>query len=266
MNQGESVRKSAYGRTNVLLQSKGVIMKEIQSTASVSRNCESSLYHTHPLCFSYSNVSHDSACWHCCHSFESEMYQLPRVFDADEQIYHVYGCFCSAECAKAHILEQNSFDRNQQLNNFTRMLEEVYGITEQIHEAPPRVTLKMFGGVFGIEKFRSHKTTCRLITPPFVSYCMVVEEKNSKPAAANKITPRGHSSGVQGLKRPIGHLTTYTNPDVDSEKIDEGTYVKYLAEKQTSSPPVSKVGKKTATAQIKEKPKKNGGLQKFIEK
>jgi len=56
----------------------------------------------------------------------------------------------------------------------------VYNITTPIIETPPRPALQRFGGVFNPRSF-CQPAECRLIQPPFVSYCMLVEE-NAKYA------------------------------------------------------------------------------------
>ena len=53
------------------------------------------------------------------------------MFDPSERVFHVYGWFCSANCAKAYILEHSTFDRGYQMNIFVRMLREVYNIQER---------------------------------------------------------------------------------------------------------------------------------------
>lgn len=117
-----------------------------------------------------------SACWHCCEPIhdETQVIPLPRVYDASEGVYHVYGRTCSPACAKAYVIEHTTFDRGQHMNTLVRMLGDLYGITNGVVEAPPRPALKRFGGTF--DPTTLPKASCRLVQPPFVSYCMVVEE------------------------------------------------------------------------------------------
>ena len=118
-----------------------------------------------------------SCCWHCSEevSSPSTLIPLPRVHDAALGVYHVYGCTCSPGCAKAYLLEHATFDRGQQLNVLVRMLREVYGVTDPVREAPPRPALRRFGGSF--DPRVQTKAACRLLEPPFVTYCMLVEEQ-----------------------------------------------------------------------------------------
>jgi len=101
---------------------------------------------------------------------------LPSVYDSLEGVYHVYGRTCSPGCAKAYVLEHTTFDRGQHLNVLVRMLRDVYGIDGPIVETPPRPALRRFGGVFDPSSLPHAR--CRMIQPPFVSYCMLVEEHN----------------------------------------------------------------------------------------
>jgi hypothetical protein len=111
--------------------------------------------------------------------------QIPRLFDPVEKVYHVYGNFCSANCGKAYIIENSTYDRGQHLNVFVRMLREIYGIKKKVIEAPPRISLDKFGGPFNIKTFRTMENICSICKPPFVSYCMVVQERSGSAAADN---------------------------------------------------------------------------------
>ena len=166
------IRKSAFGRTSLFVPSNSVLIREVQCMGGVSRFHNASVFHMHKM-----ETQKDVCCWHCCESFENEPYKLPRLYDPVEKIYHVYGHFCSPNCAKAHILETTSFDKGQHLNVFTRMMRDIYDVKESITESPPRIALQKFGGPFDIKTFRSMKNNCIIRKPPFVSYCMVVEEK-----------------------------------------------------------------------------------------
>ncbi len=257
-----TLRKSAFGRTNLFLTTTNAIFKEIRcSASSTTRQASASIFHTHG-----GNNSHtkpkDCVCWHCCHPYEAEGFRIPRLFDPSESVYHVYGWYCSANCAKAYILEHSTFDRGYQMNIFVRMLRDVYGIDRQINEAPPRLSLKMFGGPFDIENFRTEKNICLTVTPPFVSYCMLVEERQpiGNIGEEDKTLLR---CSVRGLKRPSELPNAVQSEDICAPNL-EGLYRTFLdkqnAEGAASSsaesqppPKRTRVAKKPAT----------GGLAKF---
>ena len=114
------------------------------------------------------------------------------------------------------------------------MLREVYGIEESVDEAPPRLSLQMFGGPFKIDTFRKQVNPCTTITPPFVSYCMLIEERTPQGGQTNErnegvTTAKG---SVRGLKRPVNRaqLSAFTS-DL-GEPMHEGMYSEFLREKQ----------------------------------
>ena len=182
-----TIRKSAFGRTSLFIPSSDVLLREIQCMGGVSRHENASIYHMHDV------QDKKVACWHCCEMFEGSSLQIPRLYDPVEKVYHVYGNFCSANCGKAYIIENSTYDRGQHLNVFVRMLREVYGIKKKVVEAPPRISLDKFGGPFNIKTFRTMKNICSICKPPFVSYCMVVQERSGSAAADNHELFKGSS-------------------------------------------------------------------------
>ena len=166
------IRKSSYGRTELFLQECNVMFREVKCMGGIVRRDVANVYHTLPEARGVPG----SACWHCCEPIhdESQVVPLPRVYDPSECVYHVYGRTCSPACAKAYVVEHTTFDRGQHMNTLAKMLREVYGVTHGVVETPPRPALKRFGGTF--DPTTITRATCRLLHPPFVSYCMIVEE------------------------------------------------------------------------------------------
>lgn len=149
----------------------------------IQRYDSASVYHMLPTTHEQDNVS----CWHCCEPItdKRKLIPLPRMYDTSENVYHVYGATCSPCCAKAYILEHTSFDRGQHLNVLVKMLRELYSVTDQIVTAPPRAAMQRFGGHFDAKLLP--KADCALVQPPFVSYCMLVEEKMTGPSTTNQM-------------------------------------------------------------------------------
>jgi hypothetical protein len=174
--QTRVVRKSAFGRTGLFLPSTNVILREVRCMGGVTRHDGVSVFHMHNM-----ENKENVVCWHCCEEFEGDGMPIPRIFDPIENVYHVYGHFCSPSCCKGYILEHTTFDRGQHMNVFVKMLRQVYGIHHAVVEAPPRISLKKFGGMFDIAEFRKMHNICTVCQPPFVSYCMVVEECMQQP-------------------------------------------------------------------------------------
>ena len=174
------LRKAAHGRTDLFLPRRDVVMREVKCMGGVVRRDGASAFHVLPN----AREAEGACCWHCCEPIKDarSVIPLPRLYDATEQVYHVYGRTCSPGCAKAYILEHTSFDRGHHLNTLARMLREVYGVAGGVAEAPPRPAMRRFGGVFDPSK--QTRAECRLVEPPFVSYCMLVEERVGGGTAA----------------------------------------------------------------------------------
>jgi hypothetical protein len=142
----------------------------------ITRRDVASVYHLLPELYEQANAQ-TLCCWHCCETIKSakSLIPLPKVYDHNERLFHVYGATCSPGCAKAYIIEHTTFDRGQHLNVLSKMLRDVYNITTHVIATPPRPSLRRFGGVF--DPTRQTKAECRIVEPPFVSYCMLVDER-----------------------------------------------------------------------------------------
>ena len=162
------IRKSAYGRTQLFLPSKGTVVREVKCMGGVVKYDQANVYHVLPELYTRS-----VNCWHCCEKVE-KCTPIPRFYDVNEGVFYVYGATCSPNCAKAYIIEHTSFDRGQTLNVLTRMLHDVYDIHTPIIATPPRASLVRFGGfVDATQKVCAEIT---IVEPPFVSYCMLAQE------------------------------------------------------------------------------------------
>ncbi len=261
-----TLRKTAFGRTNLFLTSSTTVFREIRCSATFNtRQASSSVFHTHQGNNSATKPE-GCACWHCCHSFEGCGFRLPRMYDPNDNVYHVYGWLCSANCAKAYILEHSTFDRGYQMNIFVRMLREVYGVDDSVNESPPRTALKMFGGPFDIESFRSQKNVCFTVTPPFVSYCMLIEERQPISIMGEQPTTSQRGS-VRGLRRPAQNTTVPQGIEDDiCGPPSEGLYSEFLkrngsqvTENSDSIAPSTKRLKTKSNV----KPTSNTGLARF---
>jgi hypothetical protein len=146
------------------------LIREIKCMGDIQRYEDSNVFHTLPPLDGTKPVS----CWHCCEPVK-HMIPLPRLYDPDEKVYHVYGATCSPGCAKAYILEHTTFDRGQHLDVLIKMLRDLYGVHDHVFETPPRAALSRFGGPFDPSTVPT--VECRLVQPPFVSYCMIAQER-----------------------------------------------------------------------------------------
>lgn len=115
-------------------------------------------------------------CWWCCHNYDNQSYGIPMRKEKDK--YITKGYFCSLSCAKTYNESENiDLKEKQNRNMLLDMLnEEICEKPEYVELAPPRETLKIFGGVLTIEEFRSKKKIMKLIYPPLITIIPYIEE------------------------------------------------------------------------------------------
>lgn len=95
--------------------------------------------------------STDVWCWWCCHPFSGIPRFLPTHYDPLRKRFRVKGNFCSWSCAKAYMIKEDKARDNGRL--FLELMNCIRH-KDVVRPAPPRQTLKVFGGPLAIEDFR----------------------------------------------------------------------------------------------------------------
>ena len=156
------------------------------------------------------------ACFWCCHSFTSAPVAIPsHILD---EVWHMYGNFCSPECATAYLFKERvdaqvQWERYALLNSlYAEDAEITAGAAKGVRPAPPREVLRMFGGSMDITEFRAlvHEKRLRVdvLTPPMVS---IIQTMDTKPIdfydqnlknvfIRNDIQHKYNAPGAQGLR------------------------------------------------------------------
>jgi hypothetical protein len=99
-----------------------------------------------------------TACFWCCHPFSWKASVLPSSYDAYENMYTCEGHFCSPECAMASLYADPSVSDNSRWTRHS-LLADLYRslyLKRDLIPAPPRTTLRLFGGPLDIEQFREY--------------------------------------------------------------------------------------------------------------
>lgn len=124
-----------------------------------------------------------SVCWYCCHKCDNKPVGLiEKIYNKE---YYSVGCFCSFSCALGYNIY---FLRDTKTLERTSLMQKVYSeITnsqEIIKPAPPRESLRMFGGFMTIDKFREQNNKIdkewRILTGTMVSTTFYIEEQVKK--------------------------------------------------------------------------------------
>ena len=140
------------------------------------------------------NISDKKSCcfWDSC-EFDNPPVHIPKYFINDS--YQVYGCFCSPECAVAHLMEEN-IDNSIKFERY-HLLNHIYGkncnYTRNIKPAPPpHYLLDRFYGNLNIQEYRSLLRKDRLfliVDKPLTKILPELHEDNDDFILNNKIIP-----------------------------------------------------------------------------
>ena len=128
-------------------------------------------------------------CWWCTYNFESIPCFLP--IKMIEDVYYVYGCFCSYNCAAAYSLDMDDYNLWSRHSLIKKLCHQMYGKYVNIEPAPPRECLEKFGGTISIQKFRLTSIKCdnefRIVMPPMKPIISAIEQNNNEKNPFNKI-------------------------------------------------------------------------------
>jgi hypothetical protein len=116
-------------------------------------------------------------CFWCAHSFEGVPCFLP--VKEESAVYHVYGNYCTPQCALAYLLYEH-LDSHVRWERMA-LLHRMYKCSGRLYPAPPRESLMSFGGIYTIEKFRDiiagNKVRVDVQVPPMVSILGTLDTK-----------------------------------------------------------------------------------------
>lgn len=152
-----------------------------------------------------------SACFWCTYEFDNPPIYIPKHYIKDT--YHVYGCFCSPECAVAFLMEENidssiKFERYYLLNH---IYTKIYDYNKNIKPAPnPYYMLDKYYGNLSIQEYRSLLKNDRLflvVDKPLTRILPELHEDNDDFIMSNKIIP----SNSYNIKRKLQKKQTKNN-------------------------------------------------------
>jgi hypothetical protein len=148
-----------------------------------------------------------SACFWCTYDFDNPPIYIPKHFIKNS--YSVYGCFCSPECATAHLMEENidsssKFERYHLINH---IYSKIYDYKKNIKPAPnPFYMLDKYYGNLTIQEYRSLLRNDRLfliVDKPLTRILPELHEDNDDFIINNKIIP----SNAYQIKRKLQKKT-----------------------------------------------------------
>ena len=139
-----------------------------------------------------------SDCFWCTCPFDNPPCFIPKCYL--KETYHVYGCFCSPECASAFLMDENidsstKFERYYLLNH---IYGAIYNYTKNIKPSPsPYYMLDKYYGNMTIQEYRSLMSDERLfliVDKPMTRIMPELHQTNDDHMLSNKIIPTNQSS------------------------------------------------------------------------
>ncbi len=186
-------------------------------------------------------------CWWCCHQFETIPLGLPVSYDKFVHKFRTRGIFCSFSCMV-------SFDKDSYNNKNKYFIHQLYSkltgkfctknltlnsnneykeimsffLSNNLKPAPPKFTLKMFGGDLTIENFRNASKEDRIYRmvkyPMYISrdYIEEIDIKNLKNVNKKLFSTQQHipktlidTSKIQELKKKIKSSVIISTNSID---------------------------------------------------
>lgn len=118
-----------------------------------------------------------AACFWCAGGFEGRPVVLPT--QEESGVYTVYGNFCTLSCSLSYLLNEHVDPQVRWERQ--ALLHRMYSQISSIHPAPPRESLKFFGGVLSHQQYRDviEKKQLRIDAhlPPVISILATLDTK-----------------------------------------------------------------------------------------
>ena len=91
-------------------------------------------------------------CWWCCNYYETFPCFIPEKFQNNK--YHVFGSFCSFNCALSYNLNMNDYRVKTRESLIKYIYTNIFGQNSILFPAPKKELLRDFGGILTIAEFR----------------------------------------------------------------------------------------------------------------
>jgi hypothetical protein len=136
-------------------------------------------------------ISTDVSCFWCCHQFDNTPCSIPESYH--NNLFKVNGCFCSFNCATSYLFsnEKNSNSLWEKYSTLHLLKNKLLNNNDSnfIKPAPPRESLKSFGGYLTINEFRNNSDKLyNIVSPPVIILCPQIDESsyNNEIKTSNK--------------------------------------------------------------------------------
>jgi len=153
----------------------------------------------------------DLVCHHCTYAFDNDPFFIPSKYAKSTKTYHVFGNFCSFNCASKYNIDMKDFqvwERNTLLEKLHRETLRKSKIDfYPLIEAPPRELLIKFGGHMDINKFRqagnANTKTYKLVFPPIAITPHYVREYYNNSSLIEEMNKLGEKDLMFKRAKPL---------------------------------------------------------------
>lgn len=119
------------------------------------------------------------ACWWCTYTFETQPLFMPDHYK--NNIYHVFGNFCSFSCMLAYNEDMDDYRKSVRTNLIKQLYRDIFNCDDfNIKPAGTRELLEKFGGPLTIAKYRDSnivsKKILKMSIPPQIPLLSDYEE------------------------------------------------------------------------------------------
>lgn len=132
-----------------------------------------------------------SACFACTCDFDNPPIYIPK-YELNGS-YHVYGCFCSPECACYYLFNQSNIDESTRFERYhllNHLYGKIYNYEKNIKPAPdPYYTLDKYYGNLSIQEYRKllkHDRLLLVVDKPLTRSLPELHEDNDEFTISNK--------------------------------------------------------------------------------
>jgi hypothetical protein len=148
-----------------------------------------------------------SDCFWCTCYFDNPTIYIPKYIL--NNVYNVYGCFCSPECASSYLMNEKiditeKFERYQLLNN---LYGSIYNYSKNIKCAPnPYYTLNKYYGNLSIQEYRlltMIDKTYYITNKPLTMVSPELQEYNGSYISHKLIDPNNNTNKSTNVKNNI---------------------------------------------------------------
>lgn len=157
-----------------------------------------------------------AACFWCSGCFDGRPVIIPTL--EEHGVYTVYGNFCTLSCSLSYLLSE-PIDPQVRWERQS-LLHRIYKQVTPIQPAPPRESLKFYGGILTHDQYRTiiHQKLVRIDShlPPVIS---ILSTLDTKPIDFYETSFRNTSASLESMKssNEIGLRLKRTKPLKDKE-------------------------------------------------